>query len=206
MPAAEPHPRRRRAPWRVLAVAVASFGVLLAAPAAAQLLPTETTEPDDTEPEPDPVETTTTTEVDEAPTTTDGSTATSRAPTTTDGSSTGDRGADLDEDAFEDDLLDADPTVEDEVPTETTSTARDLLVSGDGSDGAESTTTTSTTLVEVAATEGSSLDEETQIWLIVAGLVVIALLIGVWTWRYWLRTKPVPPEADPDQTTVFRRS
>lgn len=85
---------------------------------------------------------------------------------------------------------------------ETTTTERDLLVSGDGTEGAESTTTTSTTIVEVAADDGS-LDEETQIWLIVAGLVVVAALIGVWTWRYWVRTKPVAVDDGPDGTTVF---
>ena len=68
-----------------------------------------------------------------------------------------------------------------------------------------SSTTTSTTLVEVAADEGT-LDEQTQIWLIVAGLVVVAGLIGVWTWRYWVRTRPAPVEQEPDPTTVFHGS
>ena len=209
MPAVEPHPRRRRALRRVLVIAVTSVVLALAgpvAPAAAQLLPTETTAPATTEPEPEPVETTTTTEADVAPTTTQRSTpSTSRAPTMTQRSSSDDGpGSAAEDDVFQGDFLDDDDsTLEGEVPTETTTTARDLLVTGDGTDGSESTTTTSTTLVEVAADEGS-LDEEAQIWLIVAGLVVVAFLIGVWTWRYWVRTKPTPPDAEPDHTTVFR--
>lgn len=200
-----------RALRRALVTAVASGVLALAGPAApssAQILPTTTTAPVTTTTEAEPDDTTTTTEADEAPTTTERSTATTRATATTQGSSgddSGDEGT-VEEDVFDEDVLDdeGDAPLEDEVPEETTSTARDLLVSGDGSDGAESTTTTSTTVVEVAA-DGGSLDEETQIWLIVAGLVVVALLIGLWTWRYWVRTKPAPAgAADADPTTVFR--
>lgn len=211
MPAAEPHPRRRAA-WRALATVLASGAVLLGVPgtpvAAGQILPTTTTtEPSSATTEPEV--TTTTTEAEPATTTTDAPTATTRATTTTTRSSSGGTVGDRDGDGVvgdADDLVDdgtVGGTVEDEAPTETTSTARDLLVGGDGTEGAESTTTTSTTVVEVAADDGS-LDEETQIWLIVAGLVVVAALIGVWTWRYWARTKPAPVDPpDPDPTTVF---
>ncbi len=205
-----------RALRRALVTAVASGVLALAgpvAPSSAQILPTTTTAPVTTTTEAEPDDTTTTTEADEAPTTTERSTATTRATATTQGSS-GDDADDegtVEEDVFDEDVRDegilddeGDAPLEDDVPAETTSTARDLLVSGDGSDGAESTTTTSTTVVEVAA-DGGSLDEETQIWLIVAGLVVVALLIGLWTWRYWVRTKPAPAgAADADPTTVFR--
>lgn len=207
MSAAEPHPHRRRALRRALAIAAASGVLALAAapPASAQLIPTTTTEPATTTTAPEPVETTTTTEAEEAPVTTVRPTATTRATPTTARQSSDDGGTGVDEDAevFEGAPLDEDDTVEGETPTETTSTARDLLVGGDGSDGAQSTTTTSTTVAEVAADEGT-LDEQTQIWLIVAGLVVVAALIGLWTWRYWVRTKPVPVEPDADGTTVFR--
>jgi cobalamin biosynthesis Mg chelatase CobN len=205
MPAVEPHPRRR-ALRRGLLPVVAAVALVLGAPvapvAAGQLLPTTTTEPTPTTTEP----TTTTTEVEPVTTTTEGSTATTRATTTTTTTTT-DAAADedtvIDEDGdgvIEDEELDG--GVGDEAPAETSSTVRDLLVRGDGSEGAESTTTTSTTVVEVAAEDGS-LDEETQIWLIVAGLVMVAFLIGVWTWRYWVRTKPVAGPEEPDPTTVF---
>lgn len=211
MPAVEPHPRRRAA-WRALATVLASVVVLAAVPGApagaGQLLPTTTTEPSPatTEREAEPELTTTTTEAEPAPTTTDAPPATPRATTTTGRSSVEDDEVDGDgvvgdaDDQADDDAVD--DAVEDEAPAETTSTARDLLVGGDGTDGAESTTTTSTTVLEVAADDGS-VDEETQIWLIVAGLVAVAALIGVWTWRYWVRTRPVPIEGGPDDTTVF---
>lgn len=223
MPAAEPHPRRRRALRRALVTIAASGALVLAVSpgpsAMAQIIPSTTTEPAPTTTEADPVETTTTTEVEPAPTTTEGTTETTRSTTqTTQGtveddtdSGAGDAGDDDGVVADDRDVLTDDEVREDEggvvddVPLETTSTARDLLVSGDGTEGAEDTTTTSTTVVEVAA-DGGSMDEETQIWLIVAGLVVVAALIGVWTWRYWVRTRPEPVEAEPDPTTVFHGS
>lgn len=160
--------------------------------AGAQLIdpePTTTTEV--------PVETTTT-EAPEEPTTTDAP----RQTTTTRSTPTTQRATTTTE-AFEEDLTEEEVETETEVtePEQTTTTGRDLLVPGDGSDGAESTTTTSTTIAEVAADGG--IDEETQIWLVVAGLVVVALLIGVWTVRYWRRTRPDVPPREPDQTTVF---
>lgn len=145
-----------------------------------------------------PVETTTT-EAPEEPTTTDAP----RQTTTTRSTPTTQRATTTTE-AFEEDAVgEEEVETETEVtePEETTTTGRDLLVPGDGSDGAQSTTTTSTTIAEVAADGG--IDEETQIWLVVAGLVVVALLIGAWTVRYWRRTRPDVPPQEPDQTTVF---
>jgi hypothetical protein len=210
MPAAEPHPRRRVAPWRALCLLLAATAVLLgpaASGAAGQVLPTSsTTAPATTTTEAEPVETTTTAvEAEpepEATTTTTQATATTARPTTTA------RFDDEDEDdevVTDEDVAEDAGTVADDEPAETTSTARDLLVSGDGTDGAQSTTTTSTTVVEVAADEDGALDEQAQIWLIVAGLVLVALLIGLWTWRYWVRTRPSPPDDGTDDTTVFRR-
>lgn len=93
--------------------------------------------------------------------------------------------------------------VDDTVPAETSTTLRDLLVPGDGTDGAQLTTTSTTAAPEVAA--DGALDEETQVWLIVAGLVAVALLIGAWTVRFWLRTRPTgaPEDGDPGPTTVY---
>ena len=211
MPAAEPHPRWRVALRRALSLLLAASAVTLgpgASGAAGQILPTSTTAPATTsteapvetttteaEAEPEPEETTTTTRV----------TGTTARPATTNGSDDEDED---DEDTgvvTEDDVAEDAGTVADDEPAETTSTARDLLVSGDGSDGAQATTTSSTTVVEVAADDDGALDEQAQIWLIVAGLVLVALLIGVWTWRYWVRTRPATPDEGPDDTTVFHR-
>ena len=55
-----------------------------------------------------------------------------------------------------------------------------------------------------------------MLWLIVAGLVAIAALIGMWTFRYWKATKPETDDAPSvevagalrrggdDPTTVFQ--
>ena len=94
-------------------------------------------------------------------------------------------------------------------PEVTTTTTNALLVPGDGTDGAESTTTTSTTVVTVSDSTSSGLSEGTMLWLIVAGLVAIALLIALWTIRFWRATRPERPpveEPPPDPTTVFPAS
>jgi hypothetical protein len=66
-------------------------------------------------------------------------------------------------------------------------THQDLLVPGDGGEGSESTTTTE----PVVAADGSGgLSESTIVWLIVFGLVTIAVLIAVWTIRFVLATRP----------------
>lgn len=79
----------------------------------------------------------------------------------------------------------------------TTTTGRNLLVAGDGTDGAESTTTSTTT--PPAQPDEGGLSESSMIWLIVAGLVGIAGLIGWWTIRYWRATAPID---DPDESVV----
>jgi len=196
VPVPEPPTRRGRAVRRV-AVAVAATGLLLgtSSPASAQIVPTTTTEPPVEEP------TTTTTEAPvttttEAPatSTTVRSTATTARPATT--TTVGPR-----DDEVADEEVVEEPADEEDVTEQTPVTARDLLVPGDGSEGARSTTTTTTAPPEVAAPDG--LSEETKIWLVVAGLVAVALLIGGWTVRYWRRTRPVPDAGEPDPTTVF---
>jgi hypothetical protein len=69
----------------------------------------------------------------------------------------------------------------------TFTTAANLLVPGDGTEGAQATTTTTTAPPD----EGSSADDENRlIWMVVAGLVGVAVLVAVLTWRYWLLTRP----------------
>jgi cobalamin biosynthesis Mg chelatase CobN len=72
----------------------------------------------------------------------------------------------------------------------TVSTVKDLLVPGDGTQGAESTTTTTAKL----ATGRSGLSDDQLIALIVVGLASVALLVGVLLWRYWSATRPVLAE------------
>lgn len=74
-----------------------------------------------------------------------------------------------------------------------TTTERDLLVAGDGSDGAESTTTTAeTSVVKASEAVAGGLSETSAVWAIVGGLVAVALGIGWWTWRFWRKTAPRP--------------
>ncbi len=86
----------------------------------------------------------------------------------------------------------ATPTSSTIVSETSTTTGRNLLVAGDGTDGAESTTTTSTT--PTSASDDGGVSESTTLWLIVAGLVAIAVLIGLWTRRYWVSTRPEPDD------------
>lgn len=78
------------------------------------------------------------------------------------------------------------------VPVETTSatvtvtTLTDVLIPGDGTEGAESTTTTSPRL----ASADGGLSDEQLIFVIVAGLTLVAVVVGVLTWRYWDATRP----------------
>lgn len=200
--------RRRRIARRFALGALAvglTCGTGVAGAQEPPLLTTTTTEaPEET--------TTTTTEAPEETTTTEApdevtTTTTSRSTATTDDvPATVDDEDDADdvvvEDEDEDDVV-VDGETDDTEPEPTSTTLRDLLVPGDGSDGAESTTTTSTT---VAQAGDDGIDEETQVWLIVGGLVAVALLIGAWTVRYWRRTRPVRPDdpgPEPDATTVF---
>ncbi|HJR25708.1 MAG TPA: hypothetical protein VJ804_09555 [Acidimicrobiales bacterium] len=98
----------------------------------------------------------------------------------------------------EDDVDDTDTTegtVEPEElvtePSVTVSTLRNVLIPGDGTEGAENTTTTSKTLA--SGTDG--LSDETLILLVVGGLGMVAAVVGLLTWRYWTATRPTV--ADP---------
>ncbi len=81
-------------------------------------------------------------------------------------------------------------TTEEPAPETTTTlevtTSQDLLVPGDGTEGAESTTTTATPTR--ISNEGTS--DGTLLALIVGGLVLLALVVSVLTWRYWVATRP----------------
>lgn len=93
-------------------------------------------------------------------------------------------------------------TVVEIVETTTTSTVPptsvDLLVPGDGTEGAESTTTTQVELVS-SGDDGPS--DGTLIAIVVTGLVLIALVVGILTWRYWVATRPYGPD-DAELQTV----
>lgn len=76
-----------------------------------------------------------------------------------------------------------------EATVTTVTTVSNLLVPGDGTHGAESTTTTSTELIAATA-EDDGPSDGTLIALVIAGLVVVALAVGILTWRYWAATRP----------------
>lgn len=76
--------------------------------------------------------------------------------------------------------------VETTAVTITVTTLHDVLVPGDGTEGAESTTTT----VPELASSDSGLSDESLILIIVAGLAMVALVVGILTWRYWTATRP----------------
>lgn len=83
-------------------------------------------------------------------------------------------------------------TTERQVVVTTTTTVQvttslDLLVPGDGTEGAESTTTTLQMATRVSS-NGTS--DGTLIALIVGGLIALALFVSVLTWRYWAATRP----------------
>jgi hypothetical protein len=73
----------------------------------------------------------------------------------------------------------------------TLTTRSNLLLPGDGTEGAESTTTTVRTETRVQGGSGPS--DGTLIALIIGGLVVVAALVGALTFRYWRATAPEPP-------------
>jgi hypothetical protein len=84
------------------------------------------------------------------------------------------------------------PTTEEVVETSTSSTldvttSLDVLVPGDGTEGAESTTTT-TPLPTTIANEQA--DDGPLLALIVGGLLLLAIAVGILTWRYWVATRP----------------
>ncbi len=81
------------------------------------------------------------------------------------------------------------PDDDDEVvtaPSFSVTTVNDLLVPGDGTEGAESTTTTAPEL----ASGSDGISDDTLILLMVAGLGTLAAVVGVLTWRYWGATRP----------------
>lgn len=86
---------------------------------------------------------------------------------------------------------------------ETITTVTNLLVPGDGTDGAESTTTTLTSTAATVTDDGPS--DGTLIALVIAGLLVIAVVVSLLTWRYWVATRP-PLLEDPARATGDRRA
>jgi hypothetical protein len=77
--------------------------------------------------------------------------------------------------------------------TLTVTTLRNILIPGDGTEGAESTTTTEKALA--SGTDG--LSDETLILLVVGGLGLVTAVVGVLTWRYWHATRPTVAQARP---------
>jgi cobalamin biosynthesis Mg chelatase CobN len=83
-------------------------------------------------------------------------------------------------------------TTAERVETTTTTTldvttSIDVLVPGDGTKGAESTTTTTQTPTTIS-NDGTS--DATLLTLIVGGLVLLAVAVSILTWRYWAATRP----------------
>jgi cobalamin biosynthesis Mg chelatase CobN len=83
-------------------------------------------------------------------------------------------------------------TTAERVETTTTTTLEvttsiDVLVPGDGTEGAESTTTTTQTPTTIS-NDGTS--DATLLTLIVGGLVLLAVAVSILTWRYWAATRP----------------
>jgi hypothetical protein len=83
-------------------------------------------------------------------------------------------------------------TTAERVETTTTTTldvttSIDVLVPGDGTEGAESTTTTTQTPTTIS-NDGTS--DATLLTLIVGGLVLLAVAVSILTWRYWAATRP----------------
>lgn len=74
------------------------------------------------------------------------------------------------------------------------STSLDLLVPGDGTAGAESTTTTE--LVAASGGDGGLSDNQ-LVALIVSGLALMGTAVGVLTLRYWRATQPVEVPIEP---------
>ncbi len=84
------------------------------------------------------------------------------------------------------------PTTEEVVATTTStsldvSTSQNVLVPGDGTEGAESTTTTTSVPATIADDQA---DVGPLLALIVGGLVLLAVAVGILTWRYWAATRP----------------
>jgi hypothetical protein len=86
-------------------------------------------------------------------------------------------------------------TTREEVTTSTITitTLHDVLIPGDGTAGAETTTTTAPGSV----TGSSGISDETLIMAIVAALGAVAVIVAVLTWRYWHATRPRIVETPP---------
>ncbi|MDD9369869.1 MAG: hypothetical protein PV358_07145, partial [Acidimicrobiales bacterium] len=95
---------------------------------------------------------------------------------------------DPDEDETEDEDEDEEEAAVEVVEAETATfvTVANLLVPGNGLDGAQATTTTTAP----PASAGSADDESRMIWMIIAALAGVGLLVALLTWRYWLLTRP----------------
>ena len=83
-------------------------------------------------------------------------------------------------------------TGDEEVVTTTSTTLEvttslNVLVPGDGTEGAESTTTT-TAAPATVSNDGTS--DGALLALIVGGLVLLAVAVSILTWRYWVATRP----------------
>lgn len=180
---AKPGARARRGAG-LLAALIASVVVGLMAPGTAAAQPcddlqlpgctTDPTEPPPTEPS-TTIEATTTTAA--APTTTEPAverTTTTRRTATTTATTTG--------------VVVATTTSS----TISVSTSVNLLVPGDGTEGAESTTTSAAP--KLAAKDSGPSDQQ-LLGIVIGGLVLMALAVAVLTWRYWKATRPPAREA-----------
>jgi hypothetical protein len=67
------------------------------------------------------------------------------------------------------------------------STSQNVLVPGDGTEGAESTTTT---LAVPTTVSNDDTSDAALLALVVGGLVLLAIAVGILTWRYWVATRP----------------
>jgi len=118
----------------------------------------------------------TTTTIAETTSTTEASTTTTEAPTSTTRRATS--------------------TTQERATTTTLSpsTSVDVLVPGDGTAGADQTTTTQVTATRISSGGPS---DGTLISLVIVGLLLIAGVVSVLTWRYWVATRPPLLDADP---------
>ncbi|MGV3760469.1 MAG: hypothetical protein ACO1PW_13160, partial [Actinomycetota bacterium] len=80
-------------------------------------------------------------------------------------------------------------------PTTTTTTEPTTTTSEAPTTSTPESTTTTESVVTIS-NEDSGPSDGTLIGIVVAGLVLIALVVSVLTWRYWLATRPLPIEAD----------
>lgn len=78
-------------------------------------------------------------------------------------------------------------------PTEPPPSTENDLLNG------STTVPPSTTTTTIAADDGSSGSSDGTLWLIVAGLVLVAILLAVFTGFYWHRTRPDRPNGEGDR-------